>query len=49
MQLEKPKFIDTEFVFYTEDGIQIKDNAPEWIKREYEKFKKQLNENVFEK
>ncbi|WP_223316896.1 hypothetical protein [Clostridium botulinum] len=45
MELKEPKFMTSEFVYYDEDGVQIKDNAPEWVRKEYEEFKKSLIEN----
>ena len=43
MELKEPKFMTSEFVYYDEDGVQIKDNAPEWVRKEYEEFKKNFN------
>lgn len=45
MELVKPKFMDTEYVYFDADGVKIKENSPEWVKEEYEKFIKQLNEH----
>lgn len=44
MQIEKPKFMDTEFIYYTEDGVKIKETAPEWVVKEYNDFMRKLDE-----
>lgn len=46
MELAEPKFMKTEFVYYDDDGLRIKDNAPEWVKNEYEEFMKSLDSGI---
>lgn len=41
--LEKPRFIEEEYHYYNEKGIQIKEDAPNWAKEEYEEYIKKIN------
>lgn len=45
MELNEPKFMSTEYVYYDDDGLKVKDTAPQWVKDEYEEFMKELNSN----
>jgi len=40
MELERPKFMDTEWYYYDDEGLKIKEDAPAWVKKEYEEFMK---------
>ena len=42
MDLVRPKFMNTEY-YYHDNGIKIKDNAPQWVKDEYKEFMEALN------
>jgi hypothetical protein len=49
MELERPKFMDTEWYYYDNDGLKVKEDSPEWVKKEYNKFMKNLKSNVIVK
>lgn len=34
----EPKFLKDGYGYYTDDGLKIKDDAPQWAKDEYNKF-----------
>ncbi|APQ76456.1 hypothetical protein [Clostridium botulinum] len=36
-QLE-PRFLKEGYGFYTDEGLQIKEDAPQWAKDEYKEF-----------
>lgn len=38
MEQDEPKFMKEGYGYYTDDGLQIKDDAPQWAKDEYRKF-----------
>lgn len=38
MMLNMPKFIEEGFGVFTDEGIKIKEDAPEWAKKEYYEF-----------
>ncbi|MEF9953576.1 MAG: hypothetical protein RR657_05005 [Peptostreptococcaceae bacterium] len=42
MDLVEPKFMSTEY-YYHNSGIKIRDDAPQWVKDEYEEFMKALD------
>ncbi|SHK38244.1 hypothetical protein SAMN02745248_02413 [Hathewaya proteolytica DSM 3090] len=42
MELERPKFMDTDYYYYDDDGLKIKENSPQWVKEEYEQFMSSL-------
>lgn len=44
----RPKFMDTDFCYYDDDGIKIKEDSPEWVKEEYQEFMDGLNSGVVE-
>lgn len=41
--LEIPRFIEENYDYYNENGIQIKEDAPEWAKEEYKEYLKKIN------
>lgn len=43
MEKVEPKFMSTEWVYYDNTGLKIKEDAPEWVKKEYEEFMKDDN------
>lgn len=45
MEVVKPKFIDTEYAYYDDEGLKIKDDSPQWIKDEYKQFMDSLDES----
>lgn len=45
MEQPEPKFLIKGYGYYTDDGLKIKDDAPQWAKDEYEAFMKELNSN----
>lgn len=38
MEQLEPKFIIEGYGYYTDDGLQIKEDAPQWAKDEYKEF-----------
>lgn len=46
MQIEKPEFMDTEYVYYDDDGLKIKEDSPKWVKDAYNEFMEELNGGV---
>ena len=45
MELERPKFMYTEYVYYDDDGMKIKEDSPQWVKDEYKSFIAALDNN----
>ncbi|MCT4593171.1 MAG: hypothetical protein N4A57_02705 [Anaeromicrobium sp.] len=45
MEQLEPKFLKEGYGYYTDDGLQIRNDAPQWAKEEYGEFMKQLNIN----
>ena len=45
MELIEPKFLKEGYGYYNNEGLQIKEDAPEWAKKEYKEFMEKLNEN----
>lgn len=43
MDLVMPKFYELGYYYYDESGMKIKPDAPEWAKKEYERYMKLLN------
>lgn len=41
--LEMPRFIEEEYHYYDDEGIHLKDDAPEWAKEEYQEYLKNIN------
>lgn len=48
MELNEPKFMQTEYVYYDDDGLKIKDDSPQWVKDEYNAFMNELDSNGIE-
>lgn len=48
MEQIEPKFLKEGYGFYTDEGLQIKEDAPQWVKDEYEKFMESLNSPIVE-
>jgi len=44
VEVVKPKFIDTEYAYYDDEGLKIKDNSPQWVKDEYKQFMSSLED-----
>lgn len=38
MELAEPKFLIEGYGYYTDEGLQIKEDAPQWAKDEYKRF-----------
>lgn len=38
MDMVEPKFIKEGYGYYDNEGLKIKDDAPEWAKQEYKEF-----------
>jgi hypothetical protein len=38
MDQVEPKFLIEGYGYYTDDGLNIKEDAPQWAKEEYEAF-----------
>ncbi|HBJ2623598.1 TPA: hypothetical protein LA827_003401 [Clostridium botulinum] len=45
MELAEPKFMSSEYVYYDDEGLKIKEYSPQWVKDEYGEFMKELNSN----
>ncbi|WP_198039508.1 hypothetical protein [Clostridium kluyveri] len=45
MELPEPKFMSTEYVYYDDEGLKIKEDSPQWVKNEYKTFMKELESN----
>lgn len=45
MELPEPKFMSTEYIYYDDEGLRIKEDSPQWVKDEYEVFISELNSN----
>lgn len=37
--------MSTEYAYYDDDGLKIKEDSPQWVKNEYKKFMEELNSN----
>ena len=48
MILEKPMFIEKGYAVYTDEGIKIKEDAPQWAKDEYKEYIKGLDGEFIE-
>lgn len=48
MLIEMPLFIQEGYAIYTDEGIKIKDNAPQWAKDEYEEYIEALERGYVE-
>ena len=42
MELNEPKFMETEYAYYDDDGLKIRDDSPQWVKDEYNGFMNEL-------
>lgn len=40
--LDRPKFLDSGYVEITDEGWELKEGAPEDVKKEFEQFMKDL-------
>ncbi|MBB6622241.1 hypothetical protein H7E67_02245 [Clostridium gasigenes] len=38
MELVEPKFLREGYGYYDNDGLKVKEDAPEWAKKEYSEF-----------
>lgn len=38
MDLVEPRFMIKGYGYYADEGLKIKDDAPQWAKDEYEEF-----------
>lgn len=43
MEQIEPKFLKDGYGYYTDDGLKIKEDAPQWAKKEYKEFMGELN------
>ncbi|WP_238917244.1 hypothetical protein [Clostridium sp. YIM B02555] len=48
MDLIEPKFLQEGYGYYTDDGLIVKEDAPQWAKDEYKNFMKELDSNIVE-
>lgn len=45
MELREPKFMNTEYIYYDDEGLKIKEDSPQWVKDEYKAFMEELESN----
>lgn len=43
MDFVEPKFLIDGYGYYDNDGLKIKEDAPEWAKKEYKNFMQAIN------
>lgn len=48
MRLERPLFIEKGYAVFTDEGIKIKSDAPQWAKEEYEEYIKCVERGYIE-
>lgn len=46
MDLKEPKFINSEYAYYDNTGLKIKEDSPQWVKDEYNEFMNSLDEGI---
>ena len=49
MEQIEPKFLKEGYGYYDNDGLKIKNDAPQWAKDEYNKFMKELENYIIKK
>lgn len=49
MELIEPKFLIEGYGYYDNDGLKVKEDAPQWAKDEYKEFMEQLNSCAIKK
>lgn len=45
MELVEPKFLREGYGYYDNDGLKVKEDAPEWAKKEYNEFMNEIIED----
>ena len=45
MELKETKFMSTEYAYYDDEGLKIKEDAPQWVKDEYKAFMEEIGSN----
>lgn len=48
MELVEPKFLIEGYGYYDNDGLKVKEDAPDWAKKEYNEFMNELMSGIVE-